>query len=222
MKKTILFFSLFLVAALLVGGCAIKQLSDVKKSWANKDFEWIAAQQISCDASDDGCNQLHLIKGDACYRLAKDGKESKAHYACAMDELETGIVQTKEWKTDGLDLNRAQTYENLCESIRNLQDLETGAQAEDLTKKLVNASQAFLAAEPSNLGAIYFLNSARYAMLGKCVIHPERCPSLCENLAAIEEELAQVMPKAEVSKYMNNYHRLQSDVKGAKRPAGCQ
>jgi hypothetical protein len=222
MKRTIPVFSLFLLAALLASGCAIKQLSDVKESWANKDYEWIAAQQVTCNAADDGCNQLHLIKGDACYRLAKGGKEAKARYACAVDELETGIAQTKEWKIDNLNLNRAQTYENLCESIRNLQDLETGAQAEDLTKKLVNASQAFLVAEPGNLGAIYFLNSARYTLLGKCVIHPERCPSLCDNLTAIDQELAQVMPKTEVSKYMNNYYRLQSDIKGAKKSARCQ
>lgn len=224
MKKSAYLSSLlFLVLFLLYGCGTMGQLDDAKKHWAKKDYDWIAKQEVTCGASDDGCNQLHLIKGDACYQLAKSGKDAKTNYECAMTQLGTGVEQTGDWKIDDLNLNRAQTYENLCESIRNLQDLSAGAAAEELTKKLVVASQGFLSAEPGNLAGIYFLNSARYTLLRRCLINPERCPGLCENLNAIQNEIEPVMSKAEVSRYMDNYHRLKSDIAGAKRSvAGCQ
>lgn len=212
-----------LALALLSGCGTVSQLSSVKEHWGKEDYDWIAKQEITCKAADDGCNQLHLIQGDACYRLAKADRDAKMHYACAVNHLETGIAQTKDWKLEGLDLNRAQSYENLCESVRNLQDLESGAAADELTKKLVNTSQALLTAEPGNLAGIYFLNSARYTMLRSCLIHPENCPSLCANLQAIEKEVEQVMDRAEVSKYMGNFHRLHADIEGGKRTVqGCR
>ncbi len=223
MKKKICFGSVIFVLFLMYGCGTVGQLDDAKKHWAKKDYEWIAKQEVTCGSTDDGCNQLHLIKGDACYQLAKSGRDEKVNYECAMTQLDAGISQTKEGKMDELNLNRAQTYENLCESIRNLQDLNGGAAAEELTKKLVFTSQAFLSAEPGNLAGIYFLNSARYTLLRRCLINPDRCPGLCDNLKAIQNEIETVMPKAEVSRYMDNYHRLMTDIAGAKRTvAGCQ
>ena len=119
-----------LLVAILAACGGIYQLKQFKDHSARSDWAWVAQQPVTCAASSDGCNQLHLIKGDACYRLAKQGAEPRAHYQCAADELETGIAQTKVWRESGLDLNRAQTYENLCESLRNLQDMERGAAAE--------------------------------------------------------------------------------------------
>jgi hypothetical protein len=214
-----LFFLVFLLATCGTVG----QLGETKKHWNDKDYEWIANREVECKASDEGCNQMHLIKGDSCYRLAKADKEPQRFYQCAFDELQTGIDQTKEWKPGELDLNRSQTYENLCESTRNLQDLKKGAEADEMTKRLVSISQAFLAAEPGNLAGIYYLNSARFTMLGRCLVDPGKCPSLCENLKATEQELEKVMSRAEVSRYIDNYHRLISDIRGAQRLVpGCQ
>lgn len=224
MRISALVKSVIISALLILAGCGtVGQLKDAKEHSGKGDYAWVAKQEISCDISDDGCNQLHLIKGDACYRLAKSGKEAEKNFACAVTELESGIGQTKDWKMNDLDLNRVQTYENLCESIRDLQDMKKGAEADALTRKLVSTSQAFLAVDPGNLAGIFFLNSARYTMLNRCLIHPEKCPDLCDNLKAVDNEILQVMPKAEVSKYMDNYHRLHSDITGAKRSiAGCQ
>jgi hypothetical protein len=222
MKKNILIGAV-IVTFFILAGCTAGQLGKAKEHWAKQDYEWIAKQDVTCEPSDDGCNQRHLIKGDACYRLAKSGKEAEKNYECAMSQLETGIAQTRDWKLNDLDLNRAQTYENLCESIRNLQDMKKGAEADALTGRLVYTSQAFLSVEPGNLAGVYFLNSARFSMLTKCRNHPEKCPELCDNLKAVDNEIMQVMPKAEVSKYMDNFHRLHMDITGTKRSiAGCQ
>jgi hypothetical protein len=224
MNRNTHFVITFILSLVLLNGCGtVSQLSTLKEHWGKEDNEWIAKQEITCKPADNGCSQLHLIQGDACYRLAKAGKDAKIHYECAVKHLETGIAQTKDWKLDGLDLNRAQTYENLCESVRNLQDLESGAAADQLTKKLVDISQDFLTDEPGNLAGIYFLNSARYTILRSCLIHPENCPSLCANLQAIESELNQARDRAEVSKYMENFHRLHADIDGGKRSVpGCR
>ena len=224
MKRTTNIGTAVVLALALLDGCGtVSQLSSVKEHSGKGDYDWIAQQEITCKAADDGCNQLHLIQGDACYRLAKAGRDAKVRYTCAVNQLETGIAQTTEWQLDGLDLNRAQTYENLCESVRNLQNLESGAAADELTRKLVNTSQAFLAVEPGNLAGIYFLNSARYTMLRSCLLHPDNCPSLCANLQAIGKELDQVMDRAEVSKYMENFHRLHADIDGGKKSVpGCR
>lgn len=221
MKKRLLVIVGIGIVFFLLNGCTVSDLSRAKDHVQKKDFEWIAGQAYDCAPSDEGCNQLHLIKGDACYRLAKENKEAKKNYECAVRELDSGIKQTSRWAFDGLDLNRAQTYENLCESIRNLQDMERGAAAEALTRKLVETSQAFLAAEPGNLAGIYFLNSGRYTLLRSCLIHPEKCPGLCENLKAVDAEVVQAMPRAEVTRYLDNYHRLHNDISGARKAAGC-
>jgi hypothetical protein len=211
----------FILALFLFNGCGtVSQVSSAKQHWKDKDYDWIAKQEVSCKETDNGCNQLHLIVGDACYRLAKDGKDVKKNFECAVNHLETGIAETKEWRMDTLDLNQAQTYENLCESLRDLKDLEGGGAADELTKKLVDVSQGLIAVEPGSLAGTYFLNSARYSMLRSCLLHSENCPSLCANLQAIENELDQVKERAEVSKYMGNFHRLRADIEGGKKSIG--
>jgi hypothetical protein len=224
MKRIARISTVLIIVSFLLQGCeTLSQLGKTKDHWADNDYEWIAKQDISCKVSDEGCNQLHLMKGDACYRLAKDGKDVTKNYQCAVTELETGIAQTKEWKLDSLDLSRAQSYENLCEAIRNLEDLETGLRAEEMSIKLLDTTRAFLAVEPGNLAGIYFLNSARYTLLRGCLIHPENCPGLCENLQAIEGQLNEAMPRAKGTNYRDNFHRLQRDIEGAKRSlSGCR
>jgi hypothetical protein len=211
------------LAVCFLNGCAISQLNKFKDHSREKNYAWIAAQTVSCQPLEEGCNQLHLIKGDACYRLAQDKTDERKNYQCAVSELETGIAQTQQWEVGDLPLNRAQTYENLCESIRNLQDLESGAAAEELTNKLLFDSKQFLSAEPGNLAAIYFLNSARLTLLRRCLLHPENCPSACDNLKAIGGEVDKAMPAAAQTRYEANYHRLHEDIEAAKRSlAGCR
>ena len=122
--------AVLLGAALLLTACGtVGQLNKTKKHWHKQDYQWIAEQEISCKPSEQGCNQLHLLKGDACFRLAKQDVDPPTHYPCSAKHLALGIEQTREWQLKDLDLNRAQTYENLCESLRQWQDLERGQRA---------------------------------------------------------------------------------------------
>jgi hypothetical protein len=55
------------------------------------DYVGIAQESVSCEEVDDVCGQAHLIKGDACFRLAKQQNDPEKHYDCAVTELDKGI-----------------------------------------------------------------------------------------------------------------------------------
>ncbi|MFY9269852.1 MAG: hypothetical protein WAO55_08925 [Candidatus Manganitrophaceae bacterium] len=217
---------LILVVVLVWSGCAgprsLSQLKEMKKDWKEGDYASVAAEKVLCKPSIDGCNQLHLMKGDACFRMAKQGVEPRRHYQCAADHLEEGIHQTREWRLEGLDLNRPQTYENLSESLRQWQDMEKGAEADLLTERLLKTSEAFLQAEPGNPAGIYFQASARLTLLHKALLHPERSPGLCKELNDALNPLLAALPRVGGTRYEPNYHRLRLDIQGAKQAVpGC-
>jgi hypothetical protein len=198
-------------------------LEKTKKHWSDGDFAWIAEQEVTCQASEEGCNQLHLLKGDACFRLAKQGVDARTSYECAATHLEIGIQQTTNWQLGDLDLNRAQTYENLCEALRQWQDMERGDGANRITQRLLNTAQEFLTVEPENLAAIYFLSSAQFTTLRRELLHPDDSRALCGKLNEILQALDKAMPRAQGTRYEATYYRLRSDVVGAKQTvAGCE
>jgi hypothetical protein len=97
----------------------LKPLKEAKELAAQADYQALATIEIKCKASCEGCNQLHLLKGDACYRLAKAGTAPEKHYACAASHLAKGIEMTQFWQMETFDLNRQQTYTNLCGRCAN-------------------------------------------------------------------------------------------------------
>lgn len=220
--KRIALISVLLVSLLTLGCPALKGLKKAKADWEKQDYAAIATMEVSCKPSDQGCNQLHLIKGDACFRLAKKGVEAAAHYGCAANHLKIGIAQTADWRMGDLNLNRAQSHENLLESLRLWQDTKQGAEAEQITRELVASAQAFLEVEPGHLAGIYFLNSGEYALLRAELLRQTNPPQLCADLKRILQSLAASEPKAHGTKYAPNITRLRADVSAAKTTVtGC-
>jgi hypothetical protein len=79
---------------LLSTGCAVQEVRqfDRFKPLASKgDHAAIVKETVDCTAADPGCDQLHLIRGMACYHEAKAGVNPKPRYQCAIDELKRGI-----------------------------------------------------------------------------------------------------------------------------------
>jgi uncharacterized protein (DUF2267 family) len=206
----------------MLGGCCafntVKPLKEAKALAAQQDYAALAAVEVKCQASCEGCNQLHLLKGDACYRLAKAGKAPEPNYRCAAAELTDGIRLTRNWQMDSFDLNQAQTYTNLCEALRNHRDLLSGSQADGVNAQLLASAQAFLAAQPGNPCARYFENNARYAQLRTCLLHPENCPDLCARLQAMRQSLDQAAG-GECAAQLSN---LKKDIAGAEQVARCR
>ncbi len=217
------FISGLVVCLTVLGiGCATKQLDTLKTKSNAGDFASVAQETINCEEVDDVCGQSHLVKGDACFRLAKQQQDPAQHYDCAATELDKGIKFTKTWEQGGAHLNRPQTYANLCESLRALQDMARGAQADQLTQRLLDASQRFLKAEPGSPAAVYYNVSARYTQLRPEILHPRNPQGLCRDLNELTGALDTTLPRAQGTDYQANFTRLQSDITSVKRTiAGC-
>jgi hypothetical protein len=183
---------------------SLKQLQTFKQRAAAGDYAWIAAQEVDCgapaesgdpDQVEEGCNQLYLIKGDAHFRLAKEGVDSDKNYELAADYLEKGIKLTTTWQVDDLNLNRSQTYENLCEALRNFQDLRKGDEAAAVGKRYLKVAEEFLALEPNNPAAIFFVAQARFRKLQPEVIDPgERRDELLKELNKLITMVESALP----------------------------
>lgn len=220
--KGITFLVFVFTSALTVNGCCyfntLRPLEKAKDLAGKQDYASAANLEIKCDDSCEGCNQLHLVKGDACYRLAKNGQEPLKHYACAAGDLTEGIGQTRDWSN----LGRTQTYINLCESLRNWEDLSSGAAADSINERLLTTAGQFLAAEPGNACGVYYQNTARYAKLRPCQLHPENCPTLCTQLDGISQSVSVGLAKAGPAECGPQLKELKSNLDDAKKLAGCQ
>jgi len=218
-------FFCVLFAALIMNGCCVwnvRQLDKAKDAAGAGNYAAIAEIKVDCDASCDGCNQLHLIKGDACYRLAKQGNDSLKHYTCAVAELSAGIDMTRQWQMESFNLNRPQTYENLSESQRNRRDLLKGAEADAANENLLLTAQRFLQTEPGNACAVYYLNNARYAKMRACLLHPDQCPGLCSDLRAMSSQISAVAATAGSSHCLSNLQELKKEVSAAGGVVNCR
>ena len=210
--------ALLLSVAFLFSGCStLKELKEAKADAAAGKYQELAAREVACKPTAAGCNQLHLIKGDACFRLAKEGVNPENHYACAVEHLEKGIELTKTWQSGELDLNRAQTYENLLESLRNLQDLQRGTAAQATGARFLEVAEEFERLEPNNLGAIYFAAKARMRALQPELLHITSANRglLCSRLKKIRAPVARVLarpPAENWSRYEQNYRQLDREL----------
>jgi hypothetical protein len=214
---------LLLVFVVLLAGCGtLKQVKQFKEAAAAGKYQELAASEVSCKPRSDGCNQLHLIKGDACFRLAKQGVNPEKHYTCAVQHLDLGIEQTRTWERGDLNLDRAQTYENLVESLRNLQDIQRGEQARATGAQFLKVAETFERKEPKHLGAIYLAAKARMRELQPQLLRitTENRAALCRRLKTIHAPIARVLADAPAeywSRYEQNYRQLDRELALAQR-----
>lgn len=214
---------LLLVLVVLLAGCGTpKQVKQFKEAAAAGQYQELAEREVTCKPKAAGCNQLHLIKGDACFRMAKQGVNPEQHYNCAVKHLDMGIKQTKKWELGELNLDRAQTYENLVESLRNLQDLQRGGQARATGAQFLKIAETFEREEPKHFGAIYFAAKARMRELQPQLLRitTENRSPLCRRLKTIRAPVARVLadpPAENWSRYEQNYRRLDRELTLAQR-----
>ena len=236
-KRTVVTF-LFLTVAFFLTGCATtkppseppnlsepaapedltattrEQLKEAKANWKHKAYEAIATKEgaVACVDADEGCGELHLLTGHACFRLA--------NYQCAANHLEAGITQTKEWALEGIGLNRRGTYMNLLESLRSNQTKERGEALKKTSERLLNMTKAFIALEPKNPAGTFFLVSAQFAHIrgsgGTKDLHRR-----CQELTGLLSDLQKAGPPSSI-RYEIYYRQLLSDITGAKAAmSGC-
>ena len=211
----------------LFSGCASLQLSQFQQHAARGDHEWIAAQTIKCQQASDGCGELHLIKGAACFRLAKAGREPAVNFACAADELKKGLTLKPSWDAAGVQL---QYQEDFCESLRSLQGYQSGKTAEQTLDQMVEAAKTLYQLAPESVAAVYYLASARLMgiepMLGD-IDAATRMPvcirlkrTVTRVLAVMETARGDTLP--DWNRFADNYQRLSFDLGAAMQAAECR
>ncbi len=216
-----------LALMLIFSGCVSLQLRQFQQHAARGDHEWIAAQTITCGRSSDGCGQLHLNKGDACFRLAKMGREPAVNFACAADELEIGLSLNLSWDAAGVQL---QYREKLCESLRRLQGDPSGKTAEQTPSRFLDAAKALYQLAPESVPAVYYLASARLMEIEPLLgdIHAAIRVPICIRLKRTVNRVLTVMENArgdtpaDWERFAGDYQRLAFDLGAAIRAAECR
>jgi hypothetical protein len=223
----VLFFFLLNFAFLTSGCGGTKLLKQYKEHAASEDYEWIVSKDLDCEKKSDLCSQLHLIRGNAHYSLAKQGKDEIQNYSLAADHLEKGIKFAEKWEVTA---QRNQFYENLCESLRNWQDKLKGAESEAVGARFLAAAEEFYSLAPNNIASIYFVSKARMRKMQKQLLNVtdtnrgEICGKLKSILAVVEGgiSLGGTTEQSLWNRYKTNYELLKSDISRAKNVSQCQ
>lgn len=218
--------ALVFIFILGLGSCSTVQLNNFKKHAADGDHQWIVAQAVTCNTSTDVCSQLHLIKGEACLHMARTGLAPVDNYTCAADETEQGLALKTSW----LEADAQRQYqENLCESLRNLQDLRAGeTNARDLTRYL-DASQGLYRLAPDSVPALYYLASARLHQVRPMLrnINPASRLPVCNRLKRAVNRVLSMMETTKVTplpdwhRFADKYQRLVFELGTAMHAAEC-
>jgi hypothetical protein len=203
------------------------QLRQFRAHAARGDHEWIAAQTITCPTPSNGCAQLYLVKGDACFHLAKTGRNPAVNFTCAADELSQGIALKPSWEAAGVQLAY---QEDLCESLISLQALQTGETAKQTRGRLMDAAKALYQLAPESVPAVYYLAGARLGQMEIMLVNisaATRVP-VCIRLKRTVTRVLAVMetakgrPMKDWDRYADKYARLAFDLGAAIRAADCR
>ncbi|MFO7713728.1 hypothetical protein [Desulfosarcina sp.] len=217
-----------LALSLILSGCVGRQLGQFETHAARGDHEWLAAQAIVCPRrSDDVCRRLHLIKAEACFRLAEAGREAAVNYACTADELEKGLALKSSEKNEGV---QADYHEKLCESLSRLQDLQPAEMNALNPDRFVEAAKALFQLAPHSLAAVYYLARANLKKVEPVLeeINAASRLPVCNRLKRSVTDVLVVMQTAkgrsdnDWERFADRYQRLAFDLGKAIQAAECR
>ncbi|WP_372682577.1 hypothetical protein [Desulfosarcina sp.] len=211
----------------IFSGCVSLQLSQFQDYAARGDHEWVAAQTIECRRASEGCGQLHLTKGDACFQLAKMDREPGVNFACAADELEKGLALKQSFDAAGVQL---QYREKLCESLRRVHGWQSGKAAEETPDRLLQAANALYQLAPESVPAVYYLASARLMEIKPILadINAATRVPICLRLKRTVNRVLEVIETARGDtpphwdRFAGDYQRLAFDLGAAMQAAECR
>ena len=87
-----------LLLFLSLSGCGSLQVHQMQRRAEKGDDTWVASQAVKCDTASHACARQHLIKGQACLRLAEVKDDPADYFACAADGLAKGIALETSWR----------------------------------------------------------------------------------------------------------------------------
>jgi hypothetical protein len=202
------------------------QLSAFKQHAGRGEDAWIAAQNVDCTDVSDDCSQRHLIKGDACFRLAGTGMAAEENYSCAAESIERGMALKRSWTDPTI---QQQFQEKLCESLLNQLVLQSGAERLASPARLADAAEGLYRLAPESVAAVYYLARARLLQVQPLLpdMNPvDRLP-VCNRLKRTLTGILSMIESAKRAslpdwvRFADRYQRLSFDLGSAIRLAEC-
>lgn len=216
-----------LVVMAASSGCGTLRVHQMQRRAAQGDDAWIVAQSTDCDTPSPSCGQLHLLKGNACLRMAEQHRERITDYACASDELAKAIALTPSW--DDLD-KQLEVNERYCNALDGLQRLQAGKAADDTRGRLWDAAQNLYQLAPDSVPAIYYISIARLRQLTARISTIDAASRLpvCSRLKRTANQVLSLMETARHERLPNwdrfaeRYQRLAFELGAAMHAAECR
>jgi hypothetical protein len=209
-----------------LAACTSMQLSTFKQHARRGNDAWIAAQEVDCAGRSDDCSWRHLMKGDACLRLAGTGTAPEENYVCAAQSIERGMFLKPAWPDPSI---QRQFQEKLCESLLNLPVSQSGAVPLASPDRLAEAAEELHRLAPGSVAAIYYLAKARLMQVQPQlpdIAAVDRLP-VCNRLKRTLTGILSMINSAERSplpnweRFADRYQRLSFDLGTAIRLAEC-
>ena len=145
-----------LFALLLLSGCGANSYL-LTPAETTAHYTALAAHDVGCAEGERGCHESHLVKGEACLRLAAAGEER--FRACAVRHLALGVDMSPK----NADKGTLQAYhESLLEALRLRRDnAVTRSEAAPFAAQLESRARSFRKNFPTAPAGYFYLASAR-------------------------------------------------------------
>jgi hypothetical protein len=209
---------LLLASCSAVAPQSVTQLETMKANAAKGDLQANANAAVSCVASDTGCYQVHLLKGDACYALSRQaqGAARRADDMCAVSELGAGVAQAP-----GEQTTAGSIRDYAVKRLEALHDLIDTRRAGDPSgaDTLAAAAQDFMQRYSNDPAGIYYLASARMTTAQDQFVATQNKPALCAALPGIASLTSQGARSP--SSFGPNFAELTATIAGMKKAGGC-
>ncbi len=206
--------------ACALGGCAalapsIAQLERMKREAAAGDRQAVAAETIACVSGKPECVQLHLLRGDACFGLARrgDGGTRRSLDRCAVRELAAGLDGLVTEQTP-LGARRDYAVKQL-EALHDLIDTRTAGDDGD-APALATAALSFSRNYPADPAGSYYLATAELSAAQDRFFADGDKTALCKALAT-------VAPRQDPAQgaLADNFRQLEASLHGMQVAGEC-
>ena len=204
----------------LLAGCAVAnptvaQLDRMKQDAAAGDRRAVVAEAIACDAADPACAQLHLLRGDACFALARnaEGEARRSLDRCAEGELAHALGSLMAERTPlGARRDYAVKY---LETLRDLIDTRTAAEP-GAAPALAAAATRFEQRYPGDPAGPYYRAGAELSAAQDRFFANGDRPALCAALASLRPG-----GNAPQAGFTANYRQLAASIHGMRIAGEC-
>jgi hypothetical protein len=214
MKKLLAILSLCLLTA-----CPAPMVSQLDRMKSGSPAA-NAKEAVTCTDATDACVQLHLLKGDACFTLARDTTSSsparRQDYACAADELGQGIASPQTFPKS---VGSLQDYaRKRLEALRGLIDTRRAGDPSG-APELAQAATTFRSQFASDPAGPFYLASAELTQAQDSFLRTGDKTALCAALTPIEALRKQ--GAANPQDLEPNYRELAASLAAMRRSGAC-